>query len=119
MLEVALMIITLSGEGEPRLSVTEAVSQAACERIRTTVVTVLEQRNTPVLSARCGKNRLALTPYRHGAKEQEYQHWYQVRLKGKQDFSLRYLAPDSRCTPFSAQAKVGCALASQAPLELP
>ena len=62
MLDIALMIISLTANGEPRLSVTEAVSQEACERIRTTVVTVLEQRNTQVLTARCGANTLALAP---------------------------------------------------------
>lgn len=117
MLDVALMIISLTAAGEPRLSVTEAVSQEACQRIRTTVVTVLEQRNTQVLTARCGANRLALAPYRHGAKEQEYQYAYQVRLLGEQDFSLKHLADNERCVAIKAKTKVGCALSSQAPLQ--
>ncbi|ART79653.1 hypothetical protein [Oceanisphaera avium] len=110
------MIISLNGAGEPRLSVTEAVSQTACERIRTTVVSVLEERNTKVLIARCGANKLAMAPYRHGAKEEEYQYLYQVRLTGKEGFRLKPLASDTACRPITARAKMGCALASQAPL---
>lgn len=38
MLDVALMIITLTAAGEPRLSVTEAVNMEACQRLSTTIV---------------------------------------------------------------------------------
>lgn len=117
MLEIALMIITLTASGEPRLSLTETVSLEACQGIRATVVGVLEQRKTQVFEARCGANNVALTPYVHGAQAEDYQHYYRVTLLADEGFTLAYFPSAESCRVQATLGKnVHCVLASQAPL---
>lgn len=119
MLDVALMIISLSGTGEPRLSVTEVVSVEACQRVRITIVGVLTQRNTQVITARCADNSLPLTPYAHGAVDADYRYHYRVTLLPEEAYQLEYLGTDAPCSEpqqASANAELYCVTASQAPL---
>ena len=117
MLDVALLIITLTTHGEVRLSVTETVNIAACQHIRTTVVGVLTQRETQVLAARCGANQLALTPYTHGARDADYRYHYGVTLLADQDYQLEYFTSLALCAARAASAaNMQCVTASQAPL---
>lgn len=118
MLDIALIVITLTTTGEARLSVTEAVSLQACEQVRTTVVGVLAQRKTEIIAARCAANQLALSPYRHGVPPVDYQHQYKVTLLAGQDYVLEYVPPSTPCVANTEQASY-CVTASQAPLSSP
>ena len=120
MLDFALLIITLTAGGEQRLSITEVASEQGCQQTRATVVGLLKQRQTQVLTARCAANTLALTPYAHGAKSADYQHHYQVRLQEDEGFQLTYLAPGETCKEKGFFRKsVLCAIASQSPIAPP
>lgn len=119
MLDVALMIITLTAAGEPRLSVTEAVNMEACQRLSTTIVGVLTQRETQVITARCANNALALTPYVHGAVAADYRYRYRVTLLPEGAYQLEYLDSNQPCseqTQAGDKAAIYCVTASQAPL---
>lgn len=118
MLDVALLIITLTTAGEQRLSITESSSVQACQRTRATIVGVLKQRDVKVVEARCAKNALALTPYVHGAVNADYKHHYRVTLLPAEDYQLTYLKPTEACVPkVHADKAVLCAVASQQPID--
>lgn len=120
MLDVALLIITLTSGGELRMSLTESPSLQACLGTQATIVGVLKQRDIKVLEARCSESPLALTPYGHGARDEDYQHYYRVTLLPEQAYQLSYLTPPTRCQPKPVVAKGKrdelCVVASQVPL---
>ena len=142
MLDMALLIVTLTAAGEPRMSLTDTTSLQACEQSRATILGVLKQRQVEVLEARCAVNSLALTPYAHGAVDADYQHHYRVtlftgkeptgkELIGKQlasdkpaadkpmeeGYQLEYLTPGKACdAKTSTDNTVLCVVASQQPL---
>lgn len=115
MLTIGLLIITLTGSGEARMSISDTPSMAACEQTRATILGVLKQRDTTVLAARCSSSNLALAPYAHGSKDSDYRHYYQVSLSGKEDYKLHYHGNDSRCGKLKTTNNNWCLVASQPP----
>lgn len=116
MLEVALLILTLTADGEQRLSVSQTASMAACQSTRATIVGVLKQRQITVQEARCAANNLPLTPYAHGAKADAYQHHYKVTLLANEAYQLTYLKGGELCSASKSKDKtVVFAVASQRP----
>lgn len=117
MLAIGLLIITLTGAGEARMSITETPSMAACEQTRATILGVLKQRDTTVLEARCARNNLPLTSYAHGSKDSDYRYYYEVPLSGKDAYTLQYHGEDSRCGELKTTNSNWCLVASQPPQE--
>lgn len=115
MLTIGLLIITLTGSGEARMSITDTPSLAACEQTRATIIGVLKQRDTTVLEARCASSNLSISPYAHGSKDNDYRYYYQVTLSGTEDYKLQYHGEDSSCGELKTTNNHWCLVASQPP----
>lgn len=124
MLTIGLLIITLTGSGEARMSITDTPSLAACEQTRATIIGVLKQRDTigvlkqrdtTVLEARCASSNLLISPYAHGSKDNDYRYYYQVTLSGTEDYKLQYHGEDSSCEKLKTTKSNLCLVASQPP----
>ncbi|UYV35631.1 hypothetical protein N4R57_11150 [Rhodobacteraceae bacterium D3-12] len=117
MIEIALLVISLTSDGAHRLTLTPAENLAACEDSKLAVTGILASAGIEVVAARCGENNLHLTPFEHGASAEEEVYKYRVVLAKDGGFTVEPLS-DVDCQPTSdALRKVYCVRSSQSVVE--
>lgn len=117
MLETALLLLTLTAEGDLRVNLTPAADAAECETDRETVVGILTGAGQAPLAARCGQTGLRLTPFSHGTGPDDEIHRYRVELPSAGGYRLTPLTEAQTCTPAEeAEPAVYCARSAQAVL---
>lgn len=117
MLETALLMLTLTADGELRVTLSPAADAAECEIDRETVVGILTDAGQPPLVALCGQTALRLTPFVHGAGPAEETHRYRVELPSAGGYAITPLAEGEACTAREhAEPAIYCARSAQAVL---
>lgn len=117
MLKTVLLILTLTGDGGTRVTLTDSDSPADCEASREVVSQILTEAGSPPLLARCGDSALRLTPFVHGIPPAAEIHRYRVELPAAGGFTVRPLSPGEICTPApQADPAVHCARSGQSVL---
>ena len=117
MLKIALLTLTLTAEGETRLTLSEMADAGTCAKARANVTEILTQSGTRVLAALCGPSDLHLTPFDHGASPKDERFRYRVALDPAGGFEVTSLAADATCQPApEARPAIHCARSSQEPL---
>ena len=117
MLKIALLTLTMTPEGEPRLTLSDMADAAACTEAQASVTEILTQSGITVLAARCGPSALQLTPFDHGATPEDERFRYRVALDPAGGFEVTPLAAGAACQPApQAQPAIHCARSSQEPL---
>lgn len=117
MLKTVLLILTLTGDGGVRMTLTDSDSLAECEASREVVSQILTEAGSPPLLARCGESALRLTPFVHGTPPEAEVHLYRVELPQAGGFTIAPLAEGEDCTPdTAADPAVHCARSGQSVL---
>lgn len=120
MLDVVLMLLTLSASGEYHISVSSAKNMQECYDKRTSVKRVFQQAKIDLREARCAASSLQFTAFTHGASSESYQYKYRVTLQDEEVFRLEYIEPSQTCdvSPSSLvhQNTMYCATSTQKPL---
>jgi len=97
MIEIALLILTLTGDGVTRVTLTPVDGPADCAAQAEVVTQILTEAGTPPLTARCGETGLVLSPFEHGLPPSAEVHRYRVELVGSDGFAIAPLAPGETC----------------------
>lgn len=114
MLTAALLTLTLTADGDLRLSLSEMESAADCMESRDRVVEILTQAEIGIVEARCGEISLRLTPFEHGADREDEIHFYQVVTGGVSGFVVMPVNTASDCVADPNQLpRVYCARSAQ------
>lgn len=115
MLGFALLTLTLTEQGDLRLTLSDMESLAACEVAKAQVSEILTDAGVPIHTALCGETTLRLTPYEHRANPEDEMFLYRVQTDGKTGFVVTDLSSDPACRadPY-ASPPVYCARSSQA-----
>lgn len=117
MLKIALLTLTLTAEGETRLTLSEMADAGTCAKAQASVTEILTQSGVQVLAAQCGPSDLRLTPFDHGAAPEDERFRYRVALDPAGGFEVTSLAADAACQPApEARPAIHCARSSQEPL---
>lgn len=113
---IALLLLTLAGDGSPRLALTAAEDLVECEASAAGVRMILTGAGYDILALRCGETPLTLSPFRHGATPEEETYRYRVTLPAGGGYTVTPLAQGDDCTPApQADPAVYCARSSQHP----
>lgn len=117
MLKTALLILTLTGDGGTRVTLTDSDGPADCAALREVVAQILTEAGSPPLLTRCGESALRLTPFVHGTPPEAEIHRYRVELPAAGGFTVHPLAPGETCTAApKADPAVHCASSGQSVL---
>ncbi len=117
MLKIALLTLTLTADGEPRLTLSDMEDSAACAEAQAGVTAILKQSGVPVIAAICGSSELRLTPFDHGAAPEDERFRYRVTLDAGGGFQVEPLAPGAECRAApDASPAIHCARSSQSVL---
>lgn len=112
MLKTALLTLTMTASGDPRLTLSDMESAADCQAARARVVEILTQSGVEVIAAMCGDTPLQLTPFEHGAAPEEEIHLYEVEIRGA-GFSVQPVAAGQSCGTAPPGTQLFCARSSQ------
>lgn len=115
MLKTALLVLTMTGGGQVRVTLSETENMAACGKSREMVTSILKGAEIKVIKAICGPSALRLTPFEHGLGPEAEIHKYQVMVEKSGKFRVTPLAKGATCTPtHDADPAIYCARSSQA-----
>lgn len=98
MLEVALLILTLAAEGEPRLTLSPTEHMEDCLAMQDVVTQILTEAGQPPLLTRCGETDVRLSPFIHGTPPEAEIHRYRVELPAEDGYRVFPLTDDQSCT---------------------
>lgn len=113
---IAMLLLTLTGDGAIRMTLTEAEDAADCAASADMVNTILTSSGNPVIALRCGTTALRLSPFYHGTPPEEEIHRYRVTLPAESGFAVTPLGPQDSCAPAPASTPaVFCTRSAQAP----
>ena len=110
MIKIALLVLTLTVEGDVRLTLTETASPADCSEARETVADILTGAGIKVIAAICGETELRLTPFEHGAGPEDEVHRFRVELPPNGGYTITPLSAEESC---DAAPAVFCTRSSQ------
>lgn len=115
MLGIALLTLTLTAQGDLRLTLSDMESPAACEAAKAQVSEILTQAGISIHTALCGTTTMRLTPYEHGADPADETFLYRVETDGQTGFKVTEIPSGSHCQAVpDATPPVYCARSSQA-----
>ncbi|MDO5642154.1 MAG: hypothetical protein Q4G26_07170 [Paracoccus sp. (in: a-proteobacteria)] len=115
MIKTALLLLTLTADGDIRVNLTETDGPDDCEARRDVVTQVLTGADMAPLHAICGPTALRLTPFDHAALSTDERYRYRVELPRAGGFAIRPLSAGEACTPApDADPAVYCARSGQA-----
>lgn len=97
MLSSALLLLTLTGDGDIRLTLSPAQSAAACEDRREVLTQVLAGAGQAVIEARCGETGLRMSPFIHGVPPEAEIYRYRVEIQPAGGFAIAPLSADEPC----------------------
>lgn len=114
MLKIALIMLTLTGDGAVLMTLSQAEDLEDCEGSKLAVSSVLEGGGYTVLAAECGPTELTLTPFEHGATPEQETHLYRVEIAGQGNYQVIPTAEGEACLAApEATPAVWCARSSQ------
>ena len=114
MLKIALLTLSLTSDGDIRLTLSESDTVNDCEQSRAIVTDILTGAGIEVIAAVCGETALQLTPFEHGASAEDEKHKYRAELGSDHGFTVTPLADGEVCTSKpDGNPAIYCARSSQ------
>lgn len=115
MLGFALLTLTLTVDGDLRMTLSDMESPAACEIAKAQVSEILTDAGVSIHTALCGETALRLTPYEHRADPEDEMFLYRVQTDRQRGFVVTHLSPNADCqADADAFPPIYCARSSQA-----
>ncbi len=115
MLKIALLTLTLTADGDPRLTVTDSEDLQSCRHSKEMVDILFEDGGIETMATVCGTTELTLSPFEHGATADREIHLYRVEILDEEAYSVTPLTKGDACTP--TEGIVFCARSSQEVLQ--
>lgn len=114
MLKAALLVLTVMGSGDIRMSLSETEDAEDCEATRQAVVATLATIGRAPMLAVCGETALRLTEFDRRAPAEAVVNRYRVTVPGPGGYTVEPLSGDAACTPApEAAPRVFCTLSAQ------
>lgn len=111
--KIALLILTLAANGDPRVSLSETDGMEDCEGTREVVTQILTDIGRTPVHAICGPTDVRLTPYVHGTAPEDEIYRYRVTIAGD-SYAMEPLGEGANCASSpEAEPMVYCARSSQ------
>lgn len=112
MLKLALLVLTMNGDGGLQVTVSEAEDMADCQEQLETVQNLLEGMDVKIPHISCGRTTARLTPFQHGDGPEAYKYHYRVTVSENQ-FALAPVSGDNCTTNTTTNQKTFCAISNQ------
>lgn len=115
MLKLALLVLTMNGDGSVQATISEADNMADCQEQLQTVQGLLQGMEVDIAHISCRLTAAQLTPFEHGLGPEAYKYHYQVKVTAEQ-FALTAYEGDACVADTQASPKTYCTISSQAPV---
>jgi len=112
MLKLALLVLTMNGNGDMRATVSEAEDMADCQDQLETVQNLLEGMDVQIAHISCGMTKAHLTPFQHGLGSDAYKYHYRIEV-GAAQFALTQYADNDCTADIQGKPETYCAISSQ------
>jgi len=117
LVNIALLVLTLTAEGEVRMTLSDMEDIDTCESTELMIQNVLNDAGYTIIDSMCGDSALVLEPYNHGATAADEIHRYRVEVAGQGGFLVSPLTEGEACEAApEASPAVYCTRSSQAVL---
>lgn len=117
MLFPTLLILTLTGDGGLRVTLSESETMVDCIASQQTVTQILTDGGVEVVHTMCDEISLRLTPFEHGMADEQVKNLYRIDLTEEMFTVTSLAAGDSCASDPSATPAIYCARSAQTVLE--
>lgn len=115
MLKLALLVLTMNGDGTVQATISEADNAAECQEQLETVQDLLQGMEVDIAYIFCGLTAVQLTPFEHGLGPEAYKYHYQIKVTAEQ-FALTPYEGDACVADMQSSPKTYCTVSSQGPV---
>lgn len=108
MLNLALLVLTMAGNGDMHATISEAEDMTDCQEQLETVQNLLDGLDIEIAHISCGQTKARLTVFQHGQSNEAYKYHYRIAVGAEQFVLTPY--EGTACTP---EGQTYCALSNQ------